>query len=59
MADHQAVDLLGQWFDPLLESITLVCKRKVGTVIAAGASNAPGDRSIVGYAQDQPALAPH
>jgi hypothetical protein len=59
MADHQAIDLLGQRFDPLLESITLVCERKVGALIAAGASNAPGDRAIVGYAQDQPALAPH
>src|SRR5262249_9824821 len=59
MANDQAIDFLGQRFDALLKRVALVGERKIGPLIAAGASNAPSDRAIVGDAQDQPAFASH
>src|SRR5262245_41903624 len=59
MPDDETVDLLGQRFHPLLQRVTLICECEVGAVVAAGARNAPGDRAVIGYAHDQPALAAH
>jgi hypothetical protein len=59
MTDDQAVDFLSQRFHPLPQRIALICECEVGAVVAAGASNAPGDRAVVGHAHDQPALAAH
>ena len=59
MPDDQAVHLLGQRLDALLERLALVGEGKVGAVVAAGARDAPGDRAVVGHAHDQPAFAAH
>ena len=59
MADHQAVDLLGQRLDPLLERVALIGEGKFGAMLAAGPRDAPGDRAVVGDAHDQPAFAAH
>ncbi len=59
MADHEAVDLPGERLDPLLEGVALIGEREFRAVSPRGLGDAPSDRSIVGNAQDQAALAPH
>ena len=59
MANHKAVDFLGQRLNSLLECVALIREGKVGAVVAARASNTPGDRAIVRHAHDQPAFATH
>jgi hypothetical protein len=59
MANHKAVDFLGQRLDSFFECVALVREGEVGTMIAARASNTPGDRAIIRDAQDQPAFATH
>ena len=59
MTDHQPIDLLGQRLDPLFQGVALISEGQIGTVIAAGPGDAPGDRAVIGDAHDQPAFAAH
>ena len=52
-------DLLRQRLDALLQRIALVGEGNVGALGAAGPGDAPGQRAVVGDAQDQTALAAH
>ena len=49
----------GQRLDALLERFALIGERDLGALVGAGLGDAPGDRPIVGDANDQPLLAGH
>ena len=59
MAGDQRAKFGGQRLDALLEGFALIGERNPGTLVGAGFRDAPGDRAIVGDADDQPLLACH
>ena len=59
MAEHEAADLGGERLDALLERIALIGEGELGAGRVACLGDAPGDRAVVGKAEDHPALALH
>src|SRR5262245_7611442 len=59
VANHEAIHLLGQRLNPLLESVALIGEGEIGALGSAGTGNAPGDRAVVGHAHDQAAFTTH
>ena len=59
MAGDDRAELGGQRLDALLQRVALVGQRKFGSGIGAGLGDAPGDRTVVGDAHDDAALAVH
>ena len=52
-------DLGGERLDPLLDGVALIGERDLGALVAAGLGDAPGDRAVVGDAENDAALARH
>jgi len=59
VTQQKSAKLLCQRFDPLLQRIALPGERDFRTRVVACLGNAPGDRAVVGDAEDHPALALH
>src|SRR5215467_9443946 len=59
MANHEAIHLLSQRLNPLLESVTLIREGEIGALGSAGTGNPPGDRAVIGHAHDQAAFTTH
>ena len=59
MAGDMRAEFGGQRLDALLEGVALIGQRDLGALVGAGLGDAPGDRPIVGDAEDQAALAGH
>ena len=59
MAEQDTVELPGQRLDPLFQRIALPGQRDFRAGRAAGLGDAPGDRAVVGNAENHPALALH
>ncbi len=49
----------GQRLDALLQGIALIGERQLGALRGAGLGDAPGDRAVVGDAENQALLAGH
>ena len=52
-------DLGGERLDPLLDGVALIGERDLGALVVAGFGDAPGDRAVVGDAENDAALARH
>ena len=59
MAEQEPAEFLGQRLDALLQRVALPGERDLGAGRVAGLGDAPGDRAVVGDAEDHPALALH
>src|SRR5258708_23662940 len=59
MADHDPAGLCGQRLYPLPQGVALIREGELGPMRPRRLRDAPCDRSIVGNAQDQAALARH
>src|SRR5690606_29488266 len=59
MAGNMCAQFGGEWLDALAEGIALIGQRELGALIRASLGDAPCDRSVVGHAEDQTALAGH
>jgi hypothetical protein len=59
MAQQQSAEFLGQRLDPLLQRVALPGERDLRAGFAACLGDAPGDRAVVGDAEDHSALALH
>ena len=59
MAGDLRAEFGGQRLDALLEGFALIGQRDLGALIGAGLGDAPGDRPVVGDAQDQAAFSGH
>ena len=59
MTEQQGVEFPGQRLDPLLQRVALPGERDLRAGIVACLGDAPGDRAVVGDAQDHAALALH
>jgi hypothetical protein len=59
MAEHEPADLGGERLDALLQRIALLGEGKLGAGRVACLGNAPGDRAVVGNAEDHAPLALH
>src|SRR6185312_3804534 len=59
MAEQEAVQFLRQRFDALLQCVTLPGQRDLGARRMASLRDAPGDRTIIGNAEHNAALALH
>src|SRR5258708_37160272 len=59
MAEQEAVEFLGRRLDAFLQRIALPGQRDFRARRMPGSRNAPGDRAVVGDAEDHPTLALH
>ena len=59
MAEQDAVEFLGERLDPLLQRVALPGERDLRPRRVAGPGDAPGNRAVVGDAENDPALALH
>jgi hypothetical protein len=59
MAEHEAAELGRERLDPLLQRVALIGQCDLGAGRARRLRNAPGDRAIIGDAENDPALALH
>jgi hypothetical protein len=59
MPQNAAAQLAGQWLDPFLERVALPGQGDFRARGMAGFGDAPGNRSVIGDAEDHPALALH
>ncbi|GAA0007588.1 hypothetical protein BRDID11002_75940 [Bradyrhizobium diazoefficiens] len=59
MAEHESADLGGERLDALLQRIALIGEGELGARCVACLGDTPGDRAVVGNAEDHPALALH
>jgi hypothetical protein len=59
MAEQDAIEFPGQRLDALLQRIALPGERNFRAGGVASPGDAPGDRAVIGDAEDHPALALH
>src|SRR5258708_1677437 len=59
MPEQETVDFPGQRLDAFLQRVTLPSQRDLRTRRMAGLCDAPGDRAVIGDAENHPALAQH
>ena len=59
MTEQEAVQLLCQRLDPLLQRVALPGQRDLGARRVACLGDTPGDRTVIGNAEHDPALAMH
>ena len=59
MTQQDTAELRGQRLDPLLQRIALPGERDFRAGVVACLGDAPGDRTVIGDAQDHAALALH
>src|SRR3954462_8467926 len=59
MAEQQAVELPGERLDAFLQRVALPGQRDLRAGRAGGPGNAPGNRTVIGDAENHAALAPH
>ncbi|MDT4845700.1 hypothetical protein D3C81_1891730 [compost metagenome] len=57
MSSDESVQFFSQWLDALLQRITLISECEFRTSFTSSLGNTPGDGTVVGYAQNQSALA--
>ena len=57
--DELGAEFGGQRLDPLLQGIALIGQRDFGALRGERLGDAPGDRPVVGHAEDEAALAAH
>jgi hypothetical protein len=59
MAGDKAFHLRGQRLNPAFERVALIGEGELRPLLVAGARDTPGNRPVVGDAEDQATLAPH
>src|SRR3974390_3853389 len=59
MAEQDAAEFVRERLDPLLQRLALPGQRDFRARRVAGLGDAPGDRAVVGDAENHPALALH